>query len=75
MLAKLLQQSIREGRGRGEDRKGMRREEERNIQVDDVSGGDVLRDVSREAVAFQVNLLDVGEVGEIGNLADQSVAL
>ena len=75
MLAKLLQQSIREGRGRGEDRKGMRREEERNIQVDDISGGDVLRDVSREAVAFQVDLLDVGEVREIGNLADQSVAL
>ena len=31
--------------------------------------------MSREAVALQVDLLDVGKVEEIGNLADQSVAL
>ena len=76
LLAKLLQQNIREGkRGEGRREKDMRREEKRNIQVDDVSGGDVLRDLSREAVAFQVDLLDVGEVGEIRNFAYQSVAL
>ena len=65
-----------ERRGSGEERERRdEREEKRNIQVDDVSGGDVLRDLSREAVAFQVDLFDVGEVGEIGGLADQSVAL
>ena len=57
-----------------DDGRGGKRGEGGSIQINNLSGRYVLGNLTGEAVVLQVDLLDIGVVGEVGKLANKAIS-